>query len=102
MAYSGISEGWTEADDSNSYRPYQEVARCDMAAFLHRMAGNLPPATAGAQFIDVSTDTPHAEHIAWLSGEGVSTEFPDGTFRPYETVVRCDMSAFLHRMRERL
>lgn len=166
MAYSGISEGWTEANGSNSYRPYQEVARCDMAAFLyrvagkpeftpsaqdwrrfadvteqtphareilwlaksgistgfpdgrykpyatvarcdmaaflHRMAGSLPPATAGPQFIDVSTDTPHAEHIAWLSGEGVSTGFPDGTFRPYETVVRCDMSAFLHRMRERL
>jgi hypothetical protein len=87
MAYSGISEGGTEADDSNSYRPYQEVARCDMAAFLHRMAGNLPPATAGAQFIDVSTDTPHTEHFAWLSGEGVSTKFPDGAFRPYETVV---------------
>ncbi len=97
LAKSGISTGFPDG----SFKPYATVTRCDMAAFLHRMRGSLPPAALGPQFIDVNADTPHAEHIAWLSGEGISTGFPDDTFRPYETVVRCDMSAFLHRMQER-
>lgn len=93
MASAGIAAGFPDG----SFKPYATVTRCDMAAFLRRMAGG-SPLTESSSFLDVSDATPHAEDIMWLAGEGVSTGFPDGTFKPYGTVVRCDMAAFIHRM----
>ena len=37
LAASGISTGWESADGTRSFRPSADVARADMAAFLHRM-----------------------------------------------------------------
>ena len=55
-----------------------------------------------ASFSDVTSETPHAEDIAWLSETGISTGWKedDGTvtFRGMSPVVRQDMAAFLHRL----
>ncbi|MCR4869792.1 MAG: S-layer homology domain-containing protein, partial [Atopobiaceae bacterium] len=40
LAQTGVSAGWTEKDGSHTFRPYENVARADMAAFLHRMVAN--------------------------------------------------------------
>lgn len=54
-----------------------------------------------ASFTDVNTSTPHSKHITWLADENISKgrQQEDGTieFRPYVTVKRCDMAAFLYR-----
>lgn len=94
-------EGYATGFDDDTFRPYAEIARCDMAAFLYRMAGrpNYTPSEADKKmFTDVTSSTPHAKEVWWLAHMGISTGFPDGTFRPYETVKRCDMAAFLYRM----
>jgi hypothetical protein len=41
---------------------------------------------------------PFFEDVCWMDQEGVSTGFPDGTYRPAEPVTRQAMSAFLHRL----
>lgn len=97
LASSGVTTGYPD----HTFKPFATVARCDMAAFLHRMAGDLPSAGT-VTFSDVSNTTPHAEDILWLAHEGVSSGFPDGTFKPYGTVVRCDMAAFLNRMQDKV
>ena len=97
LASQGISEGWSDG----TFRPTNTVVRQDMAAFLHRLAGNEPldPAAAeGVSFTDVDESTPHHDDILWLAAQGISAGFSDGTFRPTNTVVRQDMAAFLHRM----
>ena len=105
LAAEGISKGWDNGDGTYGFRPYETVKRCDMAAFLYRLAGEpeLDEATA-ASFADVVADTPHREAVLWLAASGVSTGWveEDGsrTFRPYHEVARCDMAAFLHRMAE--
>ena len=38
LASVGLSVGWIEEDGSRTFRPFEDVARCDMAAFLHRMS----------------------------------------------------------------
>ena len=38
LAANGISKGWEAADGTAEFRPYDLIARCDMAAFLQRMA----------------------------------------------------------------
>jgi hypothetical protein len=37
LASAGISQGWDNNDGTFSFRPYDNVARADMAAFLHRI-----------------------------------------------------------------
>ena len=100
LAHTGISTGWTEADGSRTYRGMDSVKRQDMAAFMHRLArlagrgSNVSPKS----FRDVNASTPHADDIRWLGGSGVSTGYPDGTYRGMVSVYRQDMAAFLHRL----
>ena len=92
----GISTGW----DDGTFRPYSSIVRCDMAAFLYRLAGSPayePSASERGRFRDVDASTPHAKEVWWLASTGVSSGWDDGTFRPYSSIVRCDMAAFLHR-----
>ena len=52
-----------------------------------------------AGFIDTPADsTPHNDDVQWLASSGISTGYPDGTFRPYIAVTRCDMAAFIRRL----
>ena len=80
LAAEGISTGFKGADGKAEFRPYAEITRCDMAAFLYRLAGE-PKFEAKDAFADVTKDTPHREAVLWLAAEGVSTGFveADGT-----------------------
>lgn len=105
LASTGVSAGWDMGNGVYEFRPYAEVTRCDMAAFLYRLAGSpdfTPSASERLAFRDVNASTPHANEIFWLASSGVSKGWDEAdgskTFRPYNIVVRCDMSAFLHRM----
>ena len=102
LASAGISSGWIEKDGSKSFRPYTDVARCDMAAFLYRLAGSpIYTAPSKSPFIDVNKSTPHYKEICWLADGGISTGWTTSSgkeFRPYKTIARCDMAAFLYRL----
>lgn len=99
LAAEGISEGFLAPNGSRYFSPYASIARCDMAAFLQRIGDLLYAEVSGSgrSFSDVSSSTSHSSSIAWLAKAKVTTGFEDGTFRPYETIKRCDMAAFLHR-----
>lgn len=97
LAQQNISTGYSD----NTFRPMTPVYRQDMAAFLYRLAGEpsfTPSASDRAKFKDVDASTPHAEAIWWLASAGISSGYPDGTFRPMAEVVRQDMAAFLRRL----
>jgi hypothetical protein len=51
-------------------------------------------------FSDVPAGHPFAHDIYWLAETGVTTGYPDGTFRPDEPVTRQAMAAFLHRFHQ--
>ena len=103
----GISTGWREADGSYTFRGMDTVKRQDMAAFLRRLAARdgigdaatwKPTEADWNRFRDVNRNTPHAEDILWLAHAGISTGYPDGTFRGMVSVYRQDMAAFLRRL----
>lgn len=110
LAHTGISEGWTEEDGAKTFRPLVTVARCDMAAFLQRLASKQglsdasawEPGEADWAFADIDAGSSHAKEVLWLAHSGVSKGWSeeDGTktFRPYTAVARCDMAAFLRRL----
>ena len=105
LAESGISRGWDVAGGRKEFRPYADVARADMAAFIGRLAALAKiqsPAPTGLSFADVDGATAHREEIQWLADSGVSKGWDNGdgtsSFRPYASVARADMAAFLHRL----
>ena len=100
MKTSGISTGWSDG----TYRPSDTVNREQMAAFLKRLTGgycSVPSAEnysapATATFADSRTSVFYNE-IEWMRSSGVSTGWSDGTYRPFESVTREAMAAFLYR-----
>lgn len=100
LAETGISTGYPD----NTFRGMTAVCRQDMAAFLRRLAARVGVGGAASWdgepggFPDVGATADHAADIAWLAATGVSTGYPDGTFRGMAAVARQDMAAFLHRL----
>ena len=103
LAGNGISNGWTEADGTKTYRPTLAVSREAMAAFMYRLAGSpahVPPATS--PFNDVSTNHVFYKEITWLAGNGISNGWTEAdgtkTYRPTLAVSREAMAAFMYRL----
>jgi hypothetical protein len=93
----GLSTGYPDG----TYRPGAPISRQAMAAFLYRAAGapgGADPTCADAPFPDVATSHPFCGEIGWLAGTGITTGYPDGTFRPTDTVTRQATVAFLQRL----
>ncbi len=94
LAASGITTGFPDG----TFRPALPIERQAMAAFLYRAAGSpafTPPATS--PFRDVRPGDAFYKEITWLASTGITTGFPDGTFRPLAPVERQAMAAFLYR-----
>jgi hypothetical protein len=65
-----------------------------------RLYGGAPPPepTPPTQsFSDVPPSHPFFADIEWMKAAGITSGFPDGTYRPDEVVNRGTMAAFLHR-----
>lgn len=95
MANRGITTGWPDG----TFRPLDTVRRDAMAAFLYRLANS--PAHSPAKkspFKDVSTGQQFYKEMTWLAGTGITTGWPDGTFRSGAPVNRDAMAAFLFRL----
>jgi hypothetical protein len=93
MAVAGVIGGYAD----QTFKPAATVTRQAMAAFLYRLAAAERPAPTTAPFDDVSTSHPYFTEIAWAADEGITTGYPDDTFRPGATVTRQATAAFLHR-----
>lgn len=94
LAERGITTGYPDG----TYRPHGTVERGAMAAFFYRLAGS-PQYTAPSTspFSDVPTNHQFYKEIAWMESMGITTGYPDGTFRPSAAVNRDAMAAFFYR-----
>lgn len=91
----GITTGWSDG----TFRPTRAITREAMAAFVYRYAGEPRYATpVRGPFEDVDADDAFAKEIAWLQSSGVTTGWPDGTYRPGASMTRDAMAAFMYRM----
>lgn len=90
----GITDGYSDG----TFRPGQSVQRQAVMAFLHRMQGQPPGNYPHPGFSDVPPDHPFAGAIAWAVASGVTTGYPDGTFRGGAPVQRQAVVAWLARL----
>jgi hypothetical protein len=91
-------EGLTTGFPDGTFRPGDTITRQALAAFLWRLVGEPEPAPDAPTFDDVPESHPFHEAISWLAGEGITTGFDDGTFRPTGAVTRQAMAAFMWRL----
>lgn len=98
MVSSGIATGWADG----TFRPTAPVTREAAAAFLTRWWFDDPviplcDPTDERVFTDVGAGNPFCTAIEFLDFIGSTTGYPDGTFRPAESVTREGFTALLLR-----
>jgi hypothetical protein len=93
LAEAGIALG----DRDGTYRPGERVTRGQLASLLSRAYGL--EATRPAPFSDVPPQHAHAAGIAAAAASGITTGYPDGTFRPAERIRRDQVASFVIRAR---
>ncbi|MFW0154606.1 S-layer homology domain-containing protein [Rothia sp. P6271] len=90
----GVAKGWSDG----TYRPFENIDRGAMAAYMYRLAGSPRyHAPEESPFKDVPTDHVFYKEIAWLHQAGITTGWADGTYRPSEPIKRDAMAAFFYR-----
>lgn len=95
------AEGYAAGYPDGTYRPSAKVTRQAMAAFLYRAIEEptLPACDAGPRtFTDVAASNTFCGAIEWMSDTGLSTGWPDHTFRPTLLVSRQATAAFFYRL----
>ncbi len=92
------SVGVTDGFGDGTFRPTATVTRQGWLAMVWRLAGRPEPApgTAG-RFRDVGPSHPFADAISWAAGAGITTGYPDGTFRPAAVVTRQGAAVMVDR-----
>lgn len=97
MADVDITGGFSDG----GYHPAAAVSRQSMAAFLHRLWKSFsepePDPIEPGLFTDVPDGHQFRDDISWMAALDITGGFPDGTFRPTNSVSRQSMAAFLHR-----
>ena len=89
----------------NLYGPEDDVTREQMAKMLIMglvSEGEItePPedyCSSGSSFPDVEQDRWSCRYIKKLKELGITTGYPDGTYRPEASVTRAEMAAFIYR-----
>lgn len=91
LADQGVTKGWSDG----TFRPEAKIRRDALSTFLYRFARE-PKFTPTRSFRDTA-GSEHKKAIDWFASTGISTGWPDGTFRPNNETERAAIAAFLHR-----
>jgi hypothetical protein len=79
--------------EDQTFRPNDQVTRAQAAAIINRIL-KVKPKTLQS-YKDVPSSNRFAEDIAAIKQLGVINGFPDGTFRPNETMTRAQMAVIV-------
>ena len=85
----------TSGYPDGSYKPDDYVTRAQMAAFLVKALHLDKQPCTTKPFVDVPTDAWYCPYVQALKNAGITSGYPDGTYRPNAAVTRAIMAAFL-------
>jgi hypothetical protein len=86
--------GITTGTSATTYAPNMLVSRGELAALLHRYAGE--PAAEPHHFVDVTKPWQQGP-VSWMSAEEVTTGTSATTYSPDLPLSRAQLATFLHR-----
>lgn len=105
-----MPNGWVEQDiwqysdagpfagDSNIFSGTMSDLRGFATNANYRPVGSTRPLVTGKDFIDVPPHHVFYGEVNWLSSNGISRGWEDGTYRPASSITREAMAAFMYRM----
>jgi hypothetical protein len=96
IACNGITSGYGDG----TYKPANNVTRAEMAVYIIRaMEGDPASGYCGTTdpFTDVASGHWACGHIKRLSELGISSGYPDGTYKPTNKVNRAEMAVYVSR-----
>lgn len=91
-----VEQGITKGTGPSTFSPDDAVTRGQLAAFLHRYAGN-PDVADEASFADVARTAFFAEAVDYLVAQSITTGTSPSTFSPDSPVTRGQLATFLWR-----
>ncbi|QKS72682.1 S-layer homology domain-containing protein [Paenalkalicoccus suaedae] len=89
------NQGYIQGFPDGTFKPQTHVTREQVALILGRYAYSSPPAIRSTSFSDVGTNSQAAPYIRAFSDQGIINGYPDGTFRPNQTIKRGDMAMII-------
>ena len=97
--YEGVryayENGLMSGTGEGTFSPDLPTSRGMLVTILYRLAGS--PAAGSASFTDVAKGQWYADGVAWASANGVVSGYPDGSFRPNDTITREQMATILYQ-----
>lgn len=97
--YEGVryayENGLMSGTGEGTFSPDLPTSRGMLVTILYRLAGS--PAAGSASFTDVAKGRWYADGVSWASANGVVSGYPDGSFRPNDTITRGQMAAILYQ-----
>lgn len=93
-----VQLGIINGKGNNRFDPQGKLTRAEMAIILERayhLTGIYPPG-----FSDVSKSSVAYDSISSLAANNITVGYPDGTFKPSQTIDRAQFSAFMARIIE--
>lgn len=94
-----LNKGLIHGYSDGTFRPADSIDRQSLARVIYIYRGKpayTPPTKS--PFTDVPVGHPLYKEINWLVSQGITTGYPDKTFRPANTMNRGAFAAFLYRM----
>ena len=92
LAGLGIIKGY----DDGTFKEANPVTREEAVAFIYRMANGNDNAMKGStMFPDVAGDRWSSGYVNWAVGKGIVAGYPDGTFKPTNTVTVAEMAKMM-------
>ena len=91
-----MAEGLVNGVGNDMLAPNAQVTRAMLVTLLYRAVqpeGTFP----AAQFSDVSADEYYAVPLNWAADQGIVAGYPDGTFRPNQSITREELCLMMER-----
>lgn len=95
-------KGAIEGYGDGTFHPERSINRAEALKMLYRATGeSIPPLTSGSPFADVPAEAWYSHVVAFAQVRGVVKGYPDGTFRPGNTINRAEaLKILLHILGE--
>jgi hypothetical protein len=89
--------GLYQGTSANTFSPYTPMTRGMFVTVLHRV-DRLPATGPGGIFSDVTDPSQYYYNaVTWANANGIVTGYPDGTFRPDDSITREQMAVTMYR-----
>ncbi len=92
-----MNRGFVTDYPDGTVRPDTEVTRAEAAIMIGRVK-DFDGTQRDTRFSDVSSNQQASGYIATAAKAGLISGYPDGTYRPYESITRGDMAIILSRL----